>query len=258
MFALALGFVAVELQQSWANPKSEARKPRLVWQFSAAWIVGLFLVTPLYHPYPRLTLPWICGLWLAGAAGAGQLLKAEWFQRCDYSPAHRRWMTGVTAAAGSLIVLAAGTGRLSLQPAAWQSRTQWEPIAEQVIDAVSRRARSVRNDPNEAIVFVYGEPALFFHLNAIGTHGYIPAGDLKFVETNESEVPLFLVAGLHADRTPGFVEEFSRVKTRMKLVAGYDYAPSDLVLLNQHHPRELKRDQRITQSVRLYEVVLDR
>jgi hypothetical protein len=167
-------------------------------------------------------------------------------------------MTGVTAAAGSLIVLAAGTGRLSLQPAAWQSRTQWEPIAEQVIDAVSRRARSVRNDPNEAIVFVYGEPALFFHLNAIGTHGYIPAGDLKFVETNESEVPLFLVAGLHADRTPGFVEEFSRVKTRMKLVAGYDYAPSDLVLLNQHHPRELKRDQRITQSVRLYEVVLDR
>jgi hypothetical protein len=126
------------------------------------------------------------------------------------------------------------------------------------VDEVSGRAKRLRGNPNEAIVFVYGEPALFFHLNALGTHAYLPAGDLDFVEMKKSEVPMYLVAGPHADRTPAFVEQFSRVKKQLQPIGQYDYAPSDLVLLNQYAPHELKRDHPITQNVTLYEVLRDR
>jgi hypothetical protein len=225
---------------------------------TAAWIAGLSVAIPLYHPYPRLTLPLICGLCLGGAAGARKILQAEWFQRGEDSVSRRRVATGATALAALLIFVAVATGRVSGLPVAWQVRSRWEPIARQVVDDVSGRAKQLRDDPNEAVVFVYGEPALFFHLNALGTHAYIPAGDLKFVEMTKSELPLYLVAGPHADRTQAFVEEFSRVKARLKRIAEYQYAPSDLVLLNQYAPHELNRDHPITQKVTLYEVVRDR
>src|SRR5690606_30664685 len=30
-----------------------------------AWVLGMFVATPLYHPYPRLVLPLLVGSWLA-------------------------------------------------------------------------------------------------------------------------------------------------------------------------------------------------
>ncbi len=39
-----------------------------VWMLTA-WLVGLLVAVPLYHPYPRLTLPWLVAAWMAAGLG---------------------------------------------------------------------------------------------------------------------------------------------------------------------------------------------
>jgi 4-amino-4-deoxy-L-arabinose transferase-like glycosyltransferase len=258
MFVLALLCVGVGLRQMRREETTEQPQSRFALYLSAAWIVGLFAATPLYHPYPRLTLPWVCGLWLVGAAGLNELLKSNYFQDPNASPRGNRLAIGVIVAGLASVAIAVAAERFPVRPLAWQSRAQWESISEQIVSQVETRATRIRNDPSQAIVFVYGEPALFFHLNAVGSQAFIPAGNLEFVETADPSIPTFLVAGPHADRTPDFVEEVSHRDENMSLVAKYDYRPSDLVLLNQLHPRELSGEGEITQSVRLYMVGADR
>ena len=54
---------------------------------------------------------------------------------------------------------------------------------------------------------------------------------------NGRALPTFLIAGPHAERDPQFREQLAAAGSRWKLVQTYDYAPSTLVWLDLHDPR---------------------
>src|SRR5690606_16575317 len=41
----------------------------------AIWLAGMFVATPLYYPYPRLTMLWLFAAWLGTALGAAELFR---------------------------------------------------------------------------------------------------------------------------------------------------------------------------------------
>jgi len=245
MFGLGLVFAAARLRQLRADEESEDRTAPLAGKLCSVWIVALFVTTPLYHPYPRLTLPWVCGLWFAGAAGVGEILKLKYFSGTASTKRHRI-ATGAGTIALVMLALATVFGDLTLEIPAWQSRAKWQSIAEQIRDDVAIQARQATGDASYAIVYVYSEPALFFHLEHQGTQAILPAGPTIFDNTFDLRIPTFLVAG------PELQVSQPGVAATMDLVANYTYEPSDLVALNHQHPRELDHDAAASREVRLY------
>ena len=259
LFALSVWFVGSELRRRWFASDAEDAADNLALYFLAAWIAGLFLATPLYHPYPRLTLPWLCAVWIGAGAAIGQIAKSR-VQRSTVPGSTKRW--AIVLVIGTIALLAALPRIAERGWPAWQSRAGWLSVSERIIAEVGGRAEAARGNRDEAIVVVYGEPGLFFHLNVDGTQAFVPAADLSALDnpSRDPSVPTFLVTGPHAERTQGFHEDLVRSAAHLTRIAEYTYLPSDLVLLDQYHPRVLKstgeplRQQRVT----LYQVVDER
>ncbi len=259
VFVASVWFVGQELHRSWLASDAEDSPDGMALYFVAAWIAGLFIATPLYHPYPRLTLPWLCAVWIGAGFAIGRVVERMGKQTEEQGGA-KRW----------LVVLAVST--LALLPAlpriaehgwpAWQSRTGWLPISARIVAEVGSRAEAARGSRAEAIVYVYGEPGLFFQLNVDGTQLFAPAADLGFVERppQDASVPVFLVTGPHAERTAGFREDLAQNLSHLQRIAEYSYRPSNLVSLNQHDARALESqgESLHAQPVTLYQVVYQR
>ncbi|MEX0818644.1 MAG: glycosyltransferase family 39 protein [Pirellulaceae bacterium] len=250
MFVLSVGFVGAQLYRRRFAVHTEDARDDLALYFLAAWIAGLFIVTPLYHPYPRLTLPWLCAGWIGAGVAISRLI--------EQSPRTSKPWSAILVV--SVLALSLGLHRVAEHGTpAWQSRTGWLPISKQIVEEVGDRAVATRGNRDEAFVIVFGEPGLFFQLNAAGTQAFGPAADLSFITRTppDTSVPIFLVTGPHAERTAGFPEELARHAPRLERIAEYSYMPSDLVLLNQYHPRLLARGQAPMRAERvtLYEVV---
>jgi len=146
----------------------------------------------------------------------------------------------------------------------WQSRTGLESIAGQIRADADRITATLSRSPAppvDYVVYVYGEPALFFHLaNALADDKAVaqPAANLGFIETHrESRFPVFLVTGPHADRSRAFQQQWKRLKHRFGQSGEYRYFPSDLVLLNQFPPDALADQTEHRETVvRLYRLRL--
>jgi len=229
----------------------------------AAWFCGLLVATPLYLPfYPRLTLPWLVSAWLgAGAAAEG------WVRICRHVDQNRARTTspGGTARAhlvpvGCVLVsgmmVVSSSGRLSAHRVpGWQDRTGIRTIADQIVrDAGEHSALSGKDRSEQFVVYVYAEPALFFHIRAQGVLAG-PVTDLDFVHPRAPRLPLptFFVAGPHAHSSETFRQQWTQYGDHFELVGTYAYAPSDLVLLNKYPPRTLDAlNERPLEEVRLY------
>ena len=220
-----------------------------------AWCVGLTLTTPLYRPYPRLALPWF----ISGCLGiVGIYFGANRFENARIP----RWL-GIPAAA--LMVFAViglefievPRSRDARWVAGWQLRTALADLAPQVQGAVRRViAASGSRDVGgkRAVLYVFAEPGLFFHLSADDL-GVAPAGSLDFLKPDapSTGLPTFLVSGPHAHRSAAFEEQMTKHAARIKLVRRWPYAASDFVLLDQVPPSQLDAE-RAKCEVRLYRV----
>ncbi len=232
LLIIGVAFGARELYVNWRASDSDSANDHLALYFLAAWVAGLLLATPLYHPYPRLTLPLLAGLWIAmGLAGT----KIIDFARPSNSngQSSKRWNIGIVIAA---VAFAISIPRMAANSSpAWQSRTGWQLVAKEIVAEVGQRAESMRGNRDEAIIVVYGEPGLFFHLNVEGTQVVAPVGDFSSINNpdRDTTVPTFLVTGPHAERTAGFHSDLAHTSELLQEVAGYTYIPSNLVLLNQ-------------------------
>ncbi|MBC8353508.1 MAG: glycosyltransferase family 39 protein [Planctomycetes bacterium] len=255
MFALSTSFVGLELyRRRFASAAND--DDRLALYFLAAWIGGLLLATPFYHPYPRLTLPWLCAVWIGAGVAISQLVETA-DKPSEHHGVSKRWVVALVASVLALLVTLPRIAERGIP--AWQSRTGWVPIAKQIIEEVGNRAELARGGRDEAIVVVYGEPGLFFQLKLTGTQSFVPGGDLRFINdtTRDSSVPTFLVAGPHALRTEGYQEDLARNMAHLERVEEYQYTPSYLVLLNQYDPRSLAAQpvETRSESVTLYQIV---
>jgi len=216
-----------------AEQDSNAAAQTLAAWLLAAWFCGLLLATPLYYPYPRLTIPWMMSAWLGIAALIGWLEQRcggslfQIFSRQAGAVVSIPQLLSAVSPVIVAMVLVLISGPWSV--AAWQSRTGLADISRQILVDLQR------DDANaaDAILYIYAEPGLFFNLKAQGHQLTGPVADFQFLNSLPPQVPVYLIAGPHADQDPAFREQFAAVHDRLEQVHSYDYSPSLLVRLNQ-------------------------
>ncbi len=243
---------------------AEADRQLALWLL-IAWIGGLTLATPFYTPYPRITLPWLIPVWIAGGAGIAWFVSVWVGERDDsvqsLSAASSRTRTIAWSMLGTgLLLLVLGRIWNPGSPiVAWQDRRGMAQVASQVKSDIEQRLSEL-GVPRGAdfVVDVYGEPSLYFQLRRSGVELALPASSLRFAQPDAPPppYPTFLLSGPHAERSPQYAEQFQTAQPRLKLIKSYEYAPSDLVLLNDLPPREIRdaEGRSPLYQVQLYEV----
>jgi hypothetical protein len=223
----------------------------------AAWLAGLLVATPLYYPYPRLTLPWLCGAWLGAGWGISQLVVVLTKQPPRNATPWRARMLKPSVAWACLAV---GCALIAWRlPAltekgvpAWQARDGVRQAAARIASDVRQLAANEGRPWQETVVFVYGEPALLYHLQALGMPMVFPTGSAR--PPTDAPFPVLLATGLHAHRSPEFQQQWAREQSGYRLVRRHVYRPSDLVLLDQNDPRALaEMDGGPCEELRWYE-----
>lgn len=267
------------------TPTSDAGEDTAAWSYLptwvlCAWVAGLCVAAPSYTSYPRLVLPLTAGLWLAASS-----LLTPGFPELPFRGL-RPWL------AGMLLTLVAGVtwaavawldrGPQSMLPqVAWQDRTGLQVIAPRLVNAAAEDFAAhpaAGRQGVQAVLYVFAEPALFFHLSAVRDASgasraprhqphfgvdlpsrpldYLvqPIGDHSLIESGppDRELATFVVAGPHAAAVAGDARRFHEAASsgRLREVARFDYAPSDVVLLDGVLPGGL--DAARSQHVTLY------
>lgn len=268
------------------NEDSNPRKSQEIGRWMGAWLhlawlCGLLLTTPLYRPYPRLVLPLLTVACLATGSAIVRLLTGRLVTgqiqsshdidsrakapssanpdaagRAEESTADRNfarqrrrffWLVPVVALCFWRAANSDGT--------TWQHRTGLDEIAEQAVAEAHRQVSTEarQHDAVDFIIYVYGEPGLFFHIPRDGVPVQ-PVMDLNFARpgSGHPRVPTFVLAGPHAWKSPQFGEQLREVDAFIDLVKVFPYRPSDFVLLDDHAPRLLSRNRK--EDVRLFRV----
>jgi dolichyl-phosphate-mannose-protein mannosyltransferase len=235
--------------------KTSAEPVRLAGWLLAAWYVGLFLTTPLYTPYSRLTLPWLTACWLGGGLLIGMVIGREDDSirvRVDASDATGHRSAGHGPVSGqpatqssavmmlllAVVVVCAGLERF-VSPAGvpgWEPRNGLVDATPRVLKAIQGTpALAGRSDLESFIVYTYGEPAALFQLRLAGTRWVRPVKDLGLAnpEAPRPRLPTFVLFGRQARLTPGFSEQLADRKDRLHFVGLVPYRQSRLVTLDE-------------------------
>jgi dolichyl-phosphate-mannose-protein mannosyltransferase len=257
-----------------------------------AWLGGLFLATPLYRPYPRLILPLLCVGSLATGMAIVRLLNGKLVARqstkrtlasasvtasgnlsgnapqddkaivdqrvdADLANAHDNATSGQLRFVWLAPVVCLCIWRAVAYPAsAWQDRSALSRIADL---AVAAAAENCKDEPGptadlDFVVYVYGEPGLFFHIPRDGVPVQ-PIMDLSFAQpgSDHPRVPTFVLAGPHAWQSSQFGVQYRELpEDSLMEVAEFPYRVSDFVLLDYHAPKLLAKYR--NDVVKLYRV----
>ncbi|TXI04992.1 MAG: phospholipid carrier-dependent glycosyltransferase [Rhizobium sp.] len=186
-----------------------------------AWVCGLTVAVPFYHPYPRLAMPWIMAIWLGTGFVVQTAINRGWLRlkardlKLEWKPqwleiAALLWLVGGTCLGERLVwedhsVLAEGVKLFSGQ------------IKEAAI-------RSGAPD-DEAISYVYGAPAVIFHLRANRLPLSFPVQSREVLSSRAAR-PTFRVDL----RSPGSLSVSS---DDADVVSVFRFSPSMLVELDQ-------------------------
>jgi dolichyl-phosphate-mannose-protein mannosyltransferase len=234
------------------EPKGDSLMPRRITvggSLLAVWFGGLFFVTPLYTPYPRLMLPWLLATAVAAGWAAASL--------ADVSGAHEefrrsRWrrvtLLGAVAIAGIVIAF--------LKPgcAKWDIGT-WQCISDRRgVETIAERIHEGTAGQQPRLFYIYGEPAMFFQLRAAGEELVAPIADVPTQQATIDGRPMktCLIAGPHAEHDPNFHEQWAAMSKNWRLVRTYEYQPSPIVRLDLEDPRKQTSTPPFT--VRLYQL----
>ncbi len=222
----------------------------------AAWFIGLSLSTPMYRAYPRLTLPWLVVVCLITAS----LLRTPDLDRqAERTQPQLDWRKQAALLGLMVCLLICGVWWYlpadSLRQRSWTSRTAFASMTADIRGDVRTAAASAKFGGTQAVLYVYAEPGLFFHLPADGL-AVQPAGNLNFVDIEATRrLPTFLVIGPHAHRSKAFADEFAKRADQFELIASYPYDASDFVRLDDVSATQL-RAHRESLEVRLYRVLV--
>ncbi len=196
--ALVIVAAATSLGDAWRHvrrhpdtePTEDNLAQSLAWGLVASWWISLTLTTPLYHPYPRLVLPWLVAGWLL----VGRQLD-RWMSQ-DHGRVSRKRRLAMLVAGGVAIGCAI-PGRFSpLGFPALAPRTSMMRLAQSVLKSVEDQSPAGR-----VVIRVWGEPALFFQLSNSSSRRILmqPTGGPQVVADGQPAptIPVFLVVGPH-------------------------------------------------------------
>ena len=162
-----------------------------VW-FLLAWIVGLCVATPFYHPYPRLILPLMMAIWLGIGLLAQLVFNAEPLHGSDAADQRSikrerlGWGFAVCLVGCFLIRCRIGTANV------WQDRSDLASRIEAVIPRIQQQTIGAGYPGDEAIVYVRGEPAVVFALKGSGLPFVAPIQSVDRLATSQPR-PAFLI-----------------------------------------------------------------
>ncbi len=206
--------IATWIWQNWQR----AERASSGW-FVLAWICGLTVATPFYHPYPRLVLPWLTAVWV-GVGVAAQLLAVRSAAATEAADPRRdlkaTWCRATIATwLVATVAVRCWTGTYH----SWQDRTELSRATASIATLLKSQTRDAGFSEDEAIVYVYGNPPIVFGLKSNGLSLVGPVQNLDFLRTPRVR-PTFLIRTDSASSDPGFQEEwtaheseFSRVET---------------------------------------------
>ncbi|WP_013627878.1 ArnT family glycosyltransferase [Rubinisphaera brasiliensis] len=237
--ALFFGFAwpRTDVPDELDSPTEPALARLGTWQM-ASWFLGLLVAVPLYHPYPRLLLPWLLAcsfLWGTAVYYLFKLLRyrarielSEELLRSE-RPSH--WITWILV--GFWVLLSAMGVRPDSNPG-HEDRRELKEIASFIVETAGGLAEQAGGAAEEVILYTYGEPALFYHLSDAGRLAG-PIGHLDFA-TQPPPAPTFLVTGPHAQRSPLFREQWKEHGSKFVKLGEWDYTPSEFIQRNSLEP----------------------
>lgn len=233
----------------------------------AAWWGGMLVATPCYWPYPRLLVPWLAVAWLGTAAFVAEL--TEWFFAAPgakpTAPAARRLMNALCGVSGFAMLAAIGLAQFCRPAAELQTSLARNRLAIKHAATYMRADLDSWRAPDESpgsaaaprVVYVLGEPALFFQLSAAGESLVRPVQEIVTTPAalHGRPLPTFLAIGPHAERDPAFTMSWAAAEKQLSLVAVYRFKPSPIVWLDSHDPRRRLNAALQTESeIRLYQI----
>jgi 4-amino-4-deoxy-L-arabinose transferase-like glycosyltransferase len=253
LLILALTGVSDRVRSSVARRGHDDDWPAADW-FLAVWFLGLFALTPMYVAYPRLVLPWLTSAWLGAGVGLDRLIAVLVGVEVRSAATKRMWAYSIIMGIAGGTLLSCGSEIGMRRVPAWCDRTGMKQVAAGIRADLEAYAGREGISPDEVLVCVYGEPALFYQLRAGGMQHVLPVVEIPGAQDRREAAikAVVLVSGPHARRTPEFQRDWPRQQARFDRLNRYAFWPSDLLLLDQHDPRVDLRNRRIRD-----EVVLD-
>jgi 4-amino-4-deoxy-L-arabinose transferase-like glycosyltransferase len=209
-----------------------------------AWFWGLFVATPMYHPYSRLWLPWLVSsaLLIAAATMPGR-------RRSLPSPL-ARWgqqsLMATAAGCGVLYFAAACSGRAPLTvPASLESRAALRDAARKIVQHVGTG--------DSTYIVGHSDPALWYHLMKLRQAAFT-SSSLDVVD-GRTTVPRYVILGPLSQRDATLGREFKQREDRLELVEEYPIHLSRVAVLDLFSPADLAvHPERRTQTVKLFRV----
>ncbi|WP_296453038.1 glycosyltransferase family 39 protein [Rubinisphaera sp.] len=217
----------------------------------ASWCIGLTVAIPLYHPYPRLMVPWWIGICLLLGLIASKLPlgQASSLSR-QQSEKQTGWKPVLPVAGMVFLILLTFMGPI-VQAPPWENRTKLRTIAVNDVQQAGEIAKLAGFRENEVIFYVYGEPAIFYHISAqnrlVGPIGHL---DFALPAARNSKVPTFLITGPHAEQSNLFHKQWEKLGNEFELIKTEQAIPSRLVQLNNENSMQLSDPG----SYRLYQL----
>ena len=219
-----------------------------------AWLCGLLLATPLYWPYPRLLIPLMSVCWVG--AGVALARVASVYRRMYADSAPPVWSKARRAGQIPRAVLLLAVACLSLSFAArrtgsaWQVRDGFVSVADRCVEEASEHCRGESSSAAgvDFIIYVYGEPALIYHLS----RDRVLARPVAKLDVAHDGIPTFVATGPHAERSPQFAEQLEQAGSSLTKIAQIAYSLSDFVLLDEFAPKLV--DEHRVGEIKLYRV----
>ena len=239
---------SVKSLKNLAAKVEEKQSRKLATWLTLAWLFGLTLAIPLYTPYLRLVVPLI---------PVGCLVWADLGTRHDRVDWRNRKHVGIAVSllAISFFVRVQGGFAQTLHEkkmgiTSLSQRTMAASFADQVLRSIPSALKP--DDPADIAIYVYGEPAVYFHLaRQEGEKSYRfvtqPAGNLGILDRSKTDPTLtpFVAVGPHGfEKTPEIADD-----ARLELVWESDLFPGRIVALDRATLQQL--DQLSTQNIPL-------
>jgi 4-amino-4-deoxy-L-arabinose transferase-like glycosyltransferase len=195
-----------------------------------AYFLTFSILTPLYHPYSRLLLPWACGSFLLAGAGLKAMLDRCFADARGFD----NWRREIGVAT-LLVVAGAAAFWLRGQPASGSFRAH-----EGLREAAVKIAETL---PRSAQVAVLGEPGLVFYLKRLGyaARFEMPGRLDKHFEPGDQ---FHLVAGIYSRRANAWSRWMERHPGAAREVGTVSADVNDIRLLDDFRPRQAREYRR--------------
>jgi len=202
------------------------------------------ILTPLYHPYSRLLLPWACCSFLLAGAGLKAVLDRCFADARGFD----NWRREIRVAT-LLVVAGAAAFWLRGQPASRPGRAH-----EGLREAAAKIAETL---PRSAQVAVLGEPGLVFYLKRLGyaARFEMPGRLDKHFQPGDQ---FHLIAGIYSRRAKAWSRWMERHPGAAREVGRVSADVNDIRLLDDFRPRQAREYRRGARDDYLLQVYLVR